>query len=232
MRRTLCQSLGGLFGLIGLNACSQPRPKQIERVYTEEEKQRLYKFRGVEGGQWVLSSVHELRWIEIRNQDDRVIDAPAGVSPGSRSRFSLSSIPIRLKVIWREQDPNNPIYSGKRGEEWSGGKIIASFEIPVADRIPDALLDDLRRDPRGGLRIKIRLHREGVLLGWDIARVTTYPTRQRHPDTMTVILFMATAHRSNRVSPSSGATTARGPKDWSVITPRAVVQALPLAWWI
>jgi hypothetical protein len=179
MRRTLCQSLGGLFGLIGLNACSQPRPKQIERVYTEEEKQRLYKFRGVEGGQWVLSSVHELRWIEIRNQDDRVIDAPAGVSPGSRSRFSLSSIPIRLKVIWREQDPNNPIYSGKRGEEWSGGKIIASFEIPVADRIPDALLDDLRRDPRGGLRIKIRLHREGVLLGWDIERRPGYDPKKR-----------------------------------------------------
>jgi hypothetical protein len=79
-------------------------------------------------------------------------------------------VPIRLKVNWREQDTNNPIHSGKRNERWSGGKITGNFEIPVADRIPDDLLDDLRRDPRGNLRIKIRLHREGVLLGWEIER--------------------------------------------------------------
>ena len=182
IRRTLCQSLGGLFGLIGLNACSQPRPKQIERVYTEEEQQRLYKFRGVEGGQWVLSSVHELTYIEIRDGEGRYIEASAALSAGGSSMSTINEIPIRLKVIWREKDPVHPILfrgSNSTTGVWSGGKIIASFEIPVADRIPDALLDDLRRDPRGGLRIKIRLHREGVLLGWDIERRPGYDPKKR-----------------------------------------------------
>jgi hypothetical protein len=64
-------------------------------------------------------------------------------------------------------------------EAWSGGKITGSFEIPVAERIPDELLDDLRRDPKGSLRIKVRLHRDGVLLGWDIERRPGYDRRKR-----------------------------------------------------
>lgn len=50
------------------------------------------------------------------------------------------------------------------------GTIIGDYTVPVAERIPDELLDDLRKNPRGSLRIKIRLAEDRVLIGWDIMR--------------------------------------------------------------
>jgi hypothetical protein len=79
IRRTLCQSVGGIFGLLSIGACSQPAPQKPQQVYTEEEQRYMQKFRGIGGCEWFLSSVHELRWIEIRDQEGRVLDSPAGV---------------------------------------------------------------------------------------------------------------------------------------------------------
>ncbi|WP_236651285.1 hypothetical protein, partial [Aquabacterium fontiphilum] len=59
-----------------------------------------------------------------------------------------------------------------------GKELLLDVDIPVADRIPDELLDELRRGG-GGLRIKIRLHREGVLLGWDIERRPGFDPKKR-----------------------------------------------------
>lgn len=50
------------------------------------------------------------------------------------------------------------------------GTIIGDYTVPVAERIPDELLDDLRQNRRGNLRIKIRLAEDRVLIGWDIMR--------------------------------------------------------------
>lgn len=41
--------------------------------------------------------------------------------------------------------------------------------VPVAARIPDAVLIDLKARP-GSLRLKFRLAPEGVLFGWDVER--------------------------------------------------------------
>ncbi|WP_236651283.1 hypothetical protein, partial [Aquabacterium fontiphilum] len=59
-----------------------------------------------------------------------------------------------------------------------GKELLLDVDIPVADRIPDELLDELRRGG-GGLRIKIRLHREGVLLGLDIERRPGFDPKKR-----------------------------------------------------
>ena len=179
MRRFAIRSISGLLGLAGVAACSQTALTKPQPTYTAEEQQRMHKFRGGRGGEWYLSSIDELEYVEILDQSGRYIDALSLAAPRNDRMKGLSEVPIRLKVTWREQDPKNPLYSGKKGESWSGGKITGSFEIPVADRIPDDLLDDLRRDPKGSLRIKIRLHREGVLLGWDIERRPGYDPKKR-----------------------------------------------------
>jgi hypothetical protein len=179
LRRRIVNFSLVLVGLSGVSACAQSVSQSASRMSAEAEQVRMNRFQGVSGAEWTLSSVHALRWIEILNQDGRYVDAAAATYPGSRSRFSINNIPVRLKITWREQDPNNPVYSGNRNESWSGGKITGSFEIPVADRIPDELLDDLRRDPKGSLRIKVRLHRDGVLLGWDIERRPGYDRNKR-----------------------------------------------------
>lgn len=58
-------------------------------------------------------------------------------------------------------------------------KNLGNYTVPVASRIPDALLDDLRRDPRGLFRLKIRLHEQGVLIGWDIERRPGFDLKKR-----------------------------------------------------
>lgn len=92
----------------------------------------------------------------------------AGQKLSNRGRSAMSGpSPEKLRVIWRDRyekiwDKSNMLVSA--------GEIIGEEVIEVASRIPQTLLEDLRSDPKGSLRIKIRLHREGVLLGWDIER--------------------------------------------------------------
>lgn len=56
---------------------------------------------------------------------------------------------------------------------------LVDATVPVAERIPDDLLDNLRQEPRGELRLKLRLHQDGVLLGWDIERRPGFDPRRR-----------------------------------------------------
>jgi hypothetical protein len=51
----------------------------------------------------------------------------------------------------------------------------AATSRPVADRIPDEVLDDIRKNG-GGLRIKLRLKDDGILLGWDVLRRKPIPS--------------------------------------------------------
>lgn len=179
VRRKICQYALSAPWLNSISACAQPAKQPPQRIYSEEEKQRLHKFREIRGVEWYLSFVHEVNYVEVRDQDDQFIDAVSVGSPNTDRKKGMKGIPGYLKVTWRNDEPQNPISSGTRNQFWSGGKIVANFEIPVADRIPDNLLDDLRRDPKGTLRIKIRLHREGVLLGWDIQRRPGYDPQKR-----------------------------------------------------
>jgi hypothetical protein len=166
-------------------------------MISEAEQVRMNRFHGVTSAEWTHSTLSELSYIHIYDQDGHIITAPSGLVGQGGGSFAINRIPIRLKVTWREQDPLNPIINrgmdtGVYSEAWSGGKITGSFEIPVAERIPDELLDDLRRDRKGSLRIKIRLHRDGVLLGWDIERRPGYDRKNR--DIFGEAVYVAAEH--------------------------------------
>ena len=51
-----------------------------------------------------------------------------------------------------------------------GAKVLGDHTIPVASRIPDEVVAEIRKSG-GGLRLKFRLHPEGVFFGWDIERL-------------------------------------------------------------
>ena len=192
LRRRIVNFSLVLVGLSGVSACAQSVSQSPSRMSAEAEQVRMNRFQGITSAEWVLSSLDELRWIEILDQNGRYVAAPAKMSYRGDHTNALNSIPVKLKVTWREQDPNNPVYLVNRNEKWSGGKITGSFGIPVADRIPDELLDDLRRDPKGSLRIKVRLHRDGVLLGWDIERRPGYDRKNR--DIFGQAVYVAAEH--------------------------------------
>lgn len=55
---------------------------------------------------------------------------------------------------------------------WGGGyfgPVLGDHTLPIASRIPDAVLQEIRKGG-GGLRLKFRLKADGVLFGWDIER--------------------------------------------------------------
>lgn len=179
IRGVLFNYLGIVFGLFNLSVYGQYLPSQDKPIYITREQQFSHKFIGINNINWILSSIHNIRYIDIRDQNNHLIEAPSAVSEGSTSRMSINEVPINIKITWRKQDESNPIYSGERNEYWSGGKITGLFRVPIAERIPDELINDLRRDPKGSLRIKIRLHQNGVLLGWDIERRPGFNSKKR-----------------------------------------------------
>lgn len=186
-RRMLCQTMGGLLGLWSLSGCGQPVPAQTTpaqpaRTYTEEEQRRMRRFRGI-GGYGLEVDIFKgyprgTACLIYDDKDDYVVGGMGVSTTGSIRPPGLFKY---LKASLFEPSNGRPVKFGKRGEVIPGGDLIGQWTVPVADRIPDDLLDDLRRDPKGSLRIKIRLHREGVLLGWDIQRRPGYDPKKKDP---------------------------------------------------
>lgn len=86
----------------------------------------------------------------------------------NRSRMDMNGpIPEQVRVVWRDSDEQG--VESVAGSPYKG-KVIGEDIIDVGSRIPQELIDDLRRDPKGQLRLKFRMSRKGVLLGWDIER--------------------------------------------------------------
>ena len=78
--------------------------------------------------------------------------------------FRPGSLPVpkTIRVTWRE----GSFKSGKP-DGWDGGTILGGYTVPVAERIPDAVLDYIRNH-NASLRLKIRIKDDGVLVGWDV----------------------------------------------------------------
>ena len=83
--------------------------------------------------------------------------------------FSGSGIPRAIRAVWREGAHYDYSHA-----TWYGGTVLGDYTIPVAERIPDDVLADIRAKG-GGLRLKFRLKPDGVLFGWDIERSLPIP---------------------------------------------------------
>lgn len=168
MKRKL---LGLLALLPWLSACSVTQPK--------DHSDLVYKFRGIRGVEVVTSSSGRHRHVTITTESGRSIAAPALLARGGGGHlfFTGKSLPIprTVRIIWREG-----VSSSRTGPDpWLGGTVVGDYTIQVAARIPDEVIDDVRKDG-GKLRIKFRLVDDGVLLGWDIERRPGYDSR--YPD--------------------------------------------------
>jgi hypothetical protein len=126
------------------------------------------RFRGIKSFVLVLDAIanEEMRGVSVFDDLGHQISSASVVARKKRGVMALgaSQIPVNVTITWgidRKFD-----YARYR---WDGGTITGDYTIPVADRIPDEVLDDIR--VRGGnLRLKFRLKPDGVLFGWDIER--------------------------------------------------------------
>lgn len=111
----------------------------------------------------------EMEGVKIHSDNGGQIFSHGGVSGPRHSISAIGSarVPRWVRVSWRK----NPraIWGKHGGIDWEG-PIIGDHTLSVAERIPDAVLESLRKNPKGDLRIKFRLHPNGVYFGWDIER--------------------------------------------------------------
>jgi hypothetical protein len=133
------------------------------------------RFHGTGGvGELRLDAVNKKEGITFCNEYGTVIAAPGTLGPKSVSNSAYPGgergVPKTVRATWR----TGYFEQKAGGGGWDGGTIIADYTIPVADRIPDAVLDDIRKNG-GGLRIKLRLKDDGILLGWDVLRRKPIP---------------------------------------------------------
>jgi hypothetical protein len=137
-------------------------------VLTQDEKYWQHKFRGLAGGQLRIDSMTDVYGVTIYNETGGLI-ATGGWSPSGNSIGSYGAefgVPISIRVVRYEGEnlrPTNP--SGT----YSGGSIVFDRTFPVAARVPDELLDELRKNG-GGFRLKLRIAPDDVYIGWDIER--------------------------------------------------------------
>jgi hypothetical protein len=166
-----------LIALIGLlpwlSAC---QATQADTGMSDSDLKR--KFRGISGVAVVLlGSLTEHKFITFTTDSGRSLGASSGVSQKTRQMSFYDgdslAIPKTVRVKWREGVTSNTTGA----DPWLGGTIIGDYTVEVAQRIPQEVVDDLRRDPRGNLRIKFRLADDGVLFGWDIERRPGYDSK-------------------------------------------------------
>lgn len=130
-----------------------------------------HRFRGIGGGEQVIDGLVEMNRVALFNEKGHVIETGT-FSPASRSTSSYGGddwvVPKTVRMMWYSDD-SLPTRNERAPPAFEGGTLLADVTVPVASRIPLQVLDEVRRGG-GGLRLKMRVHPEGVLIGWDIER--------------------------------------------------------------
>jgi hypothetical protein len=153
-----------LLGLLALLPCTAGCSKVAQADGPNDQQKR---FKGL-GLVLVVDAVAGARMEQVVMYDDLryEIYGSASLSRRNREIMALGSerVPLTVRVVWREGAGWDKVK-----EVWNEGVIVGDYTIPVAKRIPDDVLNDIRAY-RGNLRLKFRLKPDGVLFGWDIER--------------------------------------------------------------
>jgi len=166
-----------------LSACYGIPRKHPVVEFTPEQKRWQQKFRGIYGVVTRIDAANIKEFVSITTDTGAQIDGSGSLSPKNVSNSSYGGgfpIPVTVRATWKK-DPKKDIVHGKdpvNNGGWLGGIIVGDYTVPVAERIPDEVLDYIRKNG-GALRLKIRLHDEGIFIGWDVERSLPIPNLPR-----------------------------------------------------
>lgn len=163
-------------------ACSQQQTGLMKpsTPLSAEDAALKHKFRGMRGGELRVDSTFETDSVVIINADTGLLfNIGKGVfGPGasSVSGYGGNADGDRLvmpKYLRMMRYPDDAKFLSAHRPPYFEGAPLVDVTVPVAARIPPEALDDLRKHG-GGLRLKLRIHPETLLVGWDIARRPGY----------------------------------------------------------
>lgn len=168
-------------------ACSQQETSTMNAATpppSSEDAALKYRFRGIGGGEKRIDAIGDLRPIALFFPNGELFQKLSG--PGRHASISSYGgggtgdnlvVPKSLRMI-RYEDGSIPFGNAKPFAAYDGA-VVTDVTVPVASRIPDELLNDLRRDPKGVLRLKLRIHPDTLLVGWDIERRPGFDPKKR-----------------------------------------------------
>lgn len=180
--------LQALLALLLCSACSKHTPgseqAQAERLGLSEEDQALqHRFRGIsKGGELRVSATYATDMRQMVYQPNGKLFGPLlghlGRKGGRTGYFGDEKYGLPLPKYLRYQRFSKDIPKKMGGGYWFRQRYDGPPEVdvivPVATRIPDEVLDRIRKY-KGGLILKLRLTPETILVGWEIAGMKDFP---------------------------------------------------------
>ena len=160
-------------------AAPPPPLTESQARYLESRQRMLQRF-GRPGFELVVDAVAGQEFLGVEFFPEYAKHSfyrAGGQTLRSQAKMILSQpVPERARILWRDSDKFAP-----DGRAVYAGNILGDETIEVGSRIPQELIDDLERDPRGNLRLKFRMSKDGTLFGWDIQRRPGYDPNLRDP---------------------------------------------------
>jgi hypothetical protein len=151
------------------------------KIAAKDEHEWRKKFRGMTGGELYADAVPEKSYVTIFDEKGDVFYRSGAMSIKTNSRQGYKAqfgVPISLRATWRDDEPNLNAPSLKpvqvKNGDYSGGVLLGDVTVPVAERIPDELLDRMRKY-NGSFILKLRLTDETLLIGWEVKFGKGYP---------------------------------------------------------
>jgi hypothetical protein len=173
-------SLGAATGILllcvglAVGGCDQQSTVAGE-VLSADDRVLAHKFRSISGGELFVDSISEMHGVNIFNERGEYIYGRGTLNPKNNSRHAYNSefgVPKFIRVVWRDGYETRDGGSTLNAGIYTGGNILGDYTVPVAARYPDELLDAVRAG-KGELRLKIRIHEAGPLIGWDMQTPTS-----------------------------------------------------------
>lgn len=153
------------------------------------------KFKGIYGGQKRIDAFTSLIRVVLLLENNLIFAAGVFGPGGKISSYGGSvdgdRLPIPKTLRYVRYSKEAKFITRDSWPMYEGDPLV-DVTVPVASRIPDDLLADLRRDRKGMLRLKIRLMPDAILIGWDIERRPGFDPKKR--DSAGQIAYVAPVH--------------------------------------
>jgi hypothetical protein len=163
-----------------LTACrGNPAPEPPPRQFTDTEKARMHKFRGIGGYELSITGTgtteEQAINVMIYTHEGNYFAAGSGFTGLGGQKRILAIFPpgppewIEVFMYRKGAEGGSGLFETRRHAYVPPTPLLGHYKVPFAEHIPDALLDEIRKNG-GQLTIKLRLHPDGVLVGWHIER--------------------------------------------------------------
>lgn len=175
-RRTCLRSLPAMAALLA--GC---RPDAFGRAQEKDPEAALrHKFRGIRGGERRIDAFRKEGGVALYLESGLVLDAGvfnrgAKISGyGGHSKGDELVVPKTLRMV--RYSEGYRMLGGIREPIYDGTPIL-DVTVPVAERIPDEVLDRIRKY-KGSLILKFRIHPKTLMVAWEVRNGRGYPFKR------------------------------------------------------